>query len=160
MKAWTLIAILAGTQLTGCFVFIPGSVVGKVTDAITGAEGEHCVSRQASIGSRITLPTGDVYEVKTLSGTSTRCTDERYPIRASLAYIGPSKISPIMPTPAISQEQAAKNAELALVERRRTLCRSYIRALARTDEEAKAKQAKEVESVGVDPSDCPSIVKY
>jgi len=66
------------------FFFIPGSVVGKITDGITGSEGENCVSSDAKVGGQIRLANGEVKTVKSLSGTSTRCADAQFPIRALL----------------------------------------------------------------------------
>ena len=81
--------VVATTQLGGCFfVFIPGSLMQKVSDGVTGAQGEHCVGRSAQIGDRIKLPDGKVGTVKSLSGTSVRCTNESIPIRAALAVDG------------------------------------------------------------------------
>jgi len=66
------------------FFFIPGSVVGKITDGITGSEGENCVSSDAKVGGQIRLSNGEIKTVKSLSGTSTRCADAQFPIRALL----------------------------------------------------------------------------
>ncbi len=72
--------------LSGCwFVFIPGSVVGAVTDTLTGASGDHCVAESAKVGGRISLSGGRTATVKSLSGTSSRCTNPLLPIRAELA---------------------------------------------------------------------------
>lgn len=85
-KTLLLLSLAASTLLGGCFfVFIPGSLIKAAGDAITGAEGEHCVGRGAQVGDRITLPDGKVGTVKSLSGTSTYCTREEHPIRAALA---------------------------------------------------------------------------
>lgn len=74
------------SQLSGCFfVFIPGSLIAKASDGLTGAEGEHCVSRSAKVGDKIRTPDGKVYTVQSLSGTSSRCTNADIPIRAALA---------------------------------------------------------------------------
>lgn len=79
-----IVALLA-TQLGGCFfVFIPGSLIQKVSDGITGAEGEHCVSSVAKIGDKIRTPSGATYTVRSLSGTSSRCNEPGLPIRAAL----------------------------------------------------------------------------
>lgn len=81
-----VIAAVAAPMLSGCFfVWIPGSLIQKVSDGITGSEGEHCVSRSAQVGDRISLPDGKVATVKSLSGTSVRCTKPEMPIRAALA---------------------------------------------------------------------------
>lgn len=86
MKRITLIAALAATtQLAGCwFVFIPGSLIQKASDGITGAEGEHCVNSAAKVGDRVAMPYGGSGEIKSLSGTSVRCTDPQRPIRARI----------------------------------------------------------------------------
>lgn len=77
------IACLAAS-LQGCwFVFIPGSVMNAAGDAITGAEGKHCVATNAKVGDRITI-SGQNYTVKSLSGTSSRCEQAIYPVRALL----------------------------------------------------------------------------
>lgn len=78
-------ALIATTQIAGCwFVFIPGSLIRKVSDGITGAEGEHCVSSGAKVGDRVAMPTGGSGEIKSLSGTSINCTDSARPIRARI----------------------------------------------------------------------------
>ena len=73
--------------LQGCwFVFIPGSVVSSVSDSMTGAEGSHCVGPNAKVGDRIKLAGGAYGTVVSLSGTSMRCTQDAYPIRALLQF--------------------------------------------------------------------------
>lgn len=74
------------TQLSGCFAFfwIPGSVVQKASDLVTGARGENCVRSDIKVGDRITLTSGESVVVKSLSGTSGRCTDPHFPIRAEV----------------------------------------------------------------------------
>lgn len=79
-----VVACLAAS-LQGCFfVFIPGSVMNAAADKITGAEGDHCVASSAKVGDRITI-NGQSFTVKSLSGTSSRCQQAIYPIRALLA---------------------------------------------------------------------------
>jgi hypothetical protein len=71
--------------LNGCwFVYVPGSLVGSISDSFTGAEGSHCVGASAKVGDRIRLPGGGHGTVVSLSGTSARCTQDAYPIRAML----------------------------------------------------------------------------
>lgn len=86
MHRLILVAALAAlTQLGGCFFFlIPGGLIQKAADGITGAEGDHCVSSSAKVGDRIGMPYGGSGEVKSLSGTSVRCTDPQRPIRARI----------------------------------------------------------------------------
>jgi hypothetical protein len=72
--------------LQGCFfVWIPGSLMQAAGDAITGAEGNHCVATTATVGSAIRLPDGTQWKVESLSGTSARCQRPEQPIRAKLA---------------------------------------------------------------------------
>lgn len=81
----TMAAAAACTQLAGCFfVFIPGSLIAKAGDAITGAEGDHCVPATAKVGDQIMLPGGAMGTIKSLSGTTSRCKDEARPIRAKI----------------------------------------------------------------------------
>lgn len=71
--------------LQGCwFVFIPGSVTAAVSDKLTGSEGENCVTSTTRVGDRVTWK-GQTMLVKSLSGTSSRCSDPNLPIRALLA---------------------------------------------------------------------------
>ena len=80
-----LMAAALALPLQGCFVFIPGTIVGKVSDAMTGSVGEHCVGRAAKVGDQILMPSGSVGTIESLSGTSMRCTDPERPIRAAIA---------------------------------------------------------------------------
>jgi hypothetical protein len=71
--------------LQGCFFFfIPGSVVGKISDSMTGAEGQNCVSASAKVGDTVRTPDGRPATVKSLSGESTRCKNPSMPVRALL----------------------------------------------------------------------------
>lgn len=66
------------------FFFIPGSLTSAISDAITGEEGYHCVSRTTQVGDRIQTGSGPGI-VKSLSGESSRCaTNLNKPIRALL----------------------------------------------------------------------------
>ena len=86
MRKIFLISTLA-LSLHGCWaVFIPGSVIDSASDAITGSEGKNCVGESATVGSRIQIPGQPAATVKSLSGTSVRCKDPRYPIRAALVF--------------------------------------------------------------------------
>jgi hypothetical protein len=78
--------LLTCVSLQGCLVFIPGSVTGAVSDTLTGSEGSNCVGAQARVGDTIRLPGGGRGVVKSLSGTSIRCTQPEYPIRALLIF--------------------------------------------------------------------------
>lgn len=73
-------------SVQGCFVWIPGSVISSVSDSITGSEGSHCVGANTKVGDTIRLPGGGRGTVKSLSGTSVRCTNPEQPIRALLVF--------------------------------------------------------------------------
>jgi hypothetical protein len=62
------------------FFFLP---TGAIADAITGSSGDNCVAESTKVGDKITFK-GDVWIVKSLSGTSSRCSNEKFPIRAEL----------------------------------------------------------------------------
>lgn len=66
------------------FIFIPGSAIDALGDALTGATGDNCVRGNTSVGDRIRLTDGSIHEVLKLSGTSTRCQTSEFPIRALL----------------------------------------------------------------------------
>src|ERR1700693_5644125 len=66
------------------FFFLPGSVTSAISDAVTGSEGSNCVGPNAKIGDNIRPPNSSVMTIKTLSGTSSRCTQPEFPIRALL----------------------------------------------------------------------------
>lgn len=81
------IILAAATQLAGCFfVFLPGSVTSAVADSVTGAEGQHCVAPNKKVGDVYHYPDGRRATIKSLSGTSVRCTDPARPIRALLVF--------------------------------------------------------------------------
>ena len=77
-----LVIATSGISLSGCVIFIPGSVVGAVTDSITGHEGAHCVPASAYVGQRVNMPYGGSGVVKSISGKSMRCQDPEKPYRA------------------------------------------------------------------------------
>jgi hypothetical protein len=81
--ACSLIAISSSAN-AWFFFFLPGSVTSAIGDAITGSEGEHCVGENAKVGDNISLSSGGVATIKSLSGTSTRCTNPERPIRAKV----------------------------------------------------------------------------
>jgi hypothetical protein len=88
--------------LQGCFFFyIPGSVMSSISDSVTGSEGANCVGADAKVGDKIRLPDGSQNTIKSLSGTSSRCADARYPVRALLV-------------PSTDEPRAAINSEVRL----------------------------------------------
>ena len=89
MKKIAAIIFVAGTCLSfdaqaWFFFFIPGAVTSKISDSMTGAEGDNCVGQQVQVGDAVRLSNGSLMTVKSLSGTSYRCTDPNLPIRALL----------------------------------------------------------------------------
>ena len=88
------LCLVATLSLQGCFfLFIPGSVVSAASDAITGSSGSNCVSTNAKVGDHVRMSDGVVKQVKSLSGTSTRCQDSNLPIRAELvAAVSPAVV--------------------------------------------------------------------
>src|SRR6516162_5212248 len=96
--AGLVILVSACATLTGCFFFfvIPGSVTGSISDAITGAHGSNCVATTVKVGDRVRMADGSIGMVKSLSGTSSRCTNAERPIRAEIvasADTAPSQAS-------------------------------------------------------------------
>jgi hypothetical protein len=82
-----LIVCAACLPLSGCFIFIPGPVVGVISDAFTGDRGEHCVSRGTKVGDRIDIGYNRIGVVEYVSETpSSRCRDPMMPMRAALAF--------------------------------------------------------------------------
>jgi hypothetical protein len=80
-----LAAAPALLALQGCFFFfIPGGLISKASDKITGAKGAHCVHKNAKVGDIITLPGNGRGRVVSLSGESMGCRNENHPIRAEL----------------------------------------------------------------------------
>jgi hypothetical protein len=77
------------------FIYIPGSVISAIGDAIAGSEGEHCVGENIKVGDNIDLSSGGVGTIRSLSGTSNRCTNPERPIRAK---VEPSSESPAQTT--------------------------------------------------------------
>lgn len=82
-----LCLIMAATNANAWFFFfLPPSVTSKIGDALTGAEGDTCLPSSAKVGDTIPSASGNTAVVKSLSGTSSRCQDARYPIRALVTY--------------------------------------------------------------------------
>lgn len=79
MKLKCLFVISSFATLQGC---IPGSVIGAISDAATGHEGEHCVGVTAKVGDKITLPDGNAAVIKSISGASSRCKNPEFSSRA------------------------------------------------------------------------------
>jgi len=78
-KVLLCISFFYATSANAFFFVIP---TGKISDLITGAEGNNCVANTSKVGDKIILGGGKVGEIKSLSGTSTRCTSQIHPVRA------------------------------------------------------------------------------
>jgi hypothetical protein len=98
------------------FFFIPGSLTNAISDAITGEEGYHCVSRTTQVGDRIQTGSGPGV-VKSVSGESSRCaTNLNKPIRALLipAEGLPAPVAKTADPKAPAATKASSNAQLEL----------------------------------------------
>ena len=76
---WSVLLLVFPLQ--GCFfLYVPGSLIDKVADGLSGAEGNMCVSESAYVGGRVRNDrlSGTVEK---LEGKSRRCSDPT-PIRA------------------------------------------------------------------------------
>ncbi|MDO9313370.1 MAG: hypothetical protein Q7T97_02355 [Burkholderiaceae bacterium] len=82
-----VVVVTLCSMLQGCFFFyIPGELKTTVQDTITGDKGAHCVATNAALGDSIRVPGGRMGTVVGLYGTSYRCTEKLYPIRADLVF--------------------------------------------------------------------------
>lgn len=149
MRMRTFTALLLAMPLSGCFfIFIPGAVVSKISDGITGDKGEHCVSRAAKTGDLIQAADGRLFRVVSLSGASMRCTDPALPIRAEMALVGDSRtLAQTTPPP----PPPATRANL-------TACRSWDRAVrvgSSSDEQA---AKREMTELGLNDVDCRRLI--
>lgn len=82
-----IVITTAALALQGCWaVFIPGSVVGATTDALTGNHGQNCITRGSQAGDRIKMNDGRIAVVEKVEGASSRCSDPNYPVRAVLSF--------------------------------------------------------------------------
>jgi len=79
-----LLALASNSAQAWFFFFLPGSATGAISDAITGSKGNNCVGSTVKVGDTIRLTDGSTGIVKSLSGTSSRCTNSEFPIRALL----------------------------------------------------------------------------
>lgn len=116
MNLRVLVVVVALASLQGCLaVLIPGSVVGSVSDAITGAEGTNCVGPVAKVGDRIHLQDGSVGVIRSLSGTSSRCTQPNFPIRAQLGPLeSDGRTNPTVPAAQASSSSPKSQSKLGL----------------------------------------------
>lgn len=81
----TLVCVSLMLSLQGCFfVYLPGSVVGGVSDALTGSFGNRCIAPNVKVGDQI-MADGKLATVDRISGPSGRCS-EPSPIRAQISY--------------------------------------------------------------------------
>jgi hypothetical protein len=69
------------------WIIFPTAPLDKLSDLITGSEGEHCVRETAKVGDSITSRAGQSATIVSLSGTSFRhCKNSQFPIRAKLEF--------------------------------------------------------------------------
>jgi len=88
----TIASLFLVANTAHAWIIIP---TGAISDLITGAEGNNCVTNAAKVGDKMPFGNGKVGEIKSLSGTSTRCTNGSQPIRA---LIQPVDIPPVETT--------------------------------------------------------------
>ena len=114
-----LLSAFLSTSAHAFFFFIPGAAISAISDAVTGSEGENCVGPNAVVVGAINLG-GTLMTVKSLSGTSIRCTNPQLPIRALLVpstSVAASAHSQPNATTAADREAATKQqAEFARLE--------------------------------------------
>ena len=80
-----VLLLLLIAALPGCrYIFIPGTVIGGVSDLVTGDRGFHCITSSSKVGDSINLTSGGSLVVQSISGKSRRCSNDQYPIRALL----------------------------------------------------------------------------
>lgn len=85
-SACVVLACYAGGANAGWIIF-PTAPFDKLSDLITGSEGEHCVSENAKVGDVITSPAGHIATIVSLSGKTIRhCPFPQFPIRAKLQF--------------------------------------------------------------------------
>lgn len=77
------ISIFCGNANAWFFFYLP---VGKISDAMTHAEGDNCVKDSARVGDVIQLASGNTAIIKSVSGQSSRCPNPDLPIRAKLEF--------------------------------------------------------------------------
>lgn len=95
-------ALAPATANAWFFFFIPGNVTSAISDKLTGAEGDNCVGPYAKVGDKIAVPGRGPGTIKSLSGTSMRCTTAEYPIRALIDFTAlvPTALPSLPVTPA------------------------------------------------------------
>jgi hypothetical protein len=93
-----LLLTLASTNANAWFFFfLPGNATGAIADAITGDKGENCVGPNTKVGDTVRLPDGSYGTIKSLSGTSSRCTS-KLPVRALIEGTNSSSSGTPQPT--------------------------------------------------------------
>ena len=98
LSALVVAALAPATANAWFFFYLPGSVTGAISDKVTGAEGDNCVGPYAKVGDRIAVPGKGTGVIKSLSGTSVRCTTSEYPIRALLDFAASAEPVPRVET--------------------------------------------------------------
>jgi hypothetical protein len=106
-RAGLLLLLVGPLGANALFFFIPGKLISDIADAATGSEGEHCVSESAKVGDRISLPGGGFLRIKSLSGTSIRCSNPKFPVRA-LLLLEQAEATSALPTGPLNESPQVK----------------------------------------------------
>lgn len=77
------------------FLYVPAEVSGSISDAITGGKGDFCVGENVRVGDTFRLSDGSLGKVISLSGTSLRCNNQDFPIRAEIEKSYKSRPVPV-----------------------------------------------------------------
>ncbi len=81
--AWPLCAVSGGTIFVP---FVPRGVIQNISDAITGEQGNGCVTESQKVGDVITFAPGNTATITAISGKSSYCKLPQTPVRATLEY--------------------------------------------------------------------------
>ena len=103
----SLWCILFSSNANAWFFILPGFVTSKIADVVTGSEGDNCVGPNAKVGD-LFYPNGVAMTIKSLSGTSSRCTNPAMPIRALLVPVTAPPPTPSTASTTSSQENTAE----------------------------------------------------
>lgn len=71
-------------SLNGCWFFIVP--LGPIIDAFKGKT--YCVSKNATVGSRVRMPDGEIGTIKRIKGPVSDCPNSLIPIGAEIAFDG------------------------------------------------------------------------
>lgn len=83
-----------------CWLFIvPGDAVEVITNTLSGGKGSYCITESAKVGDTLNLKNGNAVKITAIVGPSSRCNDDKYPIRADgdLLYRPRKKVARALP---------------------------------------------------------------